>query len=278
MDPKILHPGSAAGASQTPIEQASALEREAHRLRAEGKIDRAFQTFDQAARLYQEAGEPLKAAVCFSSAATCWNIHTGWQPLRNAATRNEFAALQAIAAEDHAYAETLFSEAALLYEKEGDFTKYSDCYYRAKDARLSRLWRTFTQWGGSVPGVLEIQTVSWKDRSLAFLDWLFGNLNRLLWGYGELPFRTFGIACGVITVSAFCYYGSGRVLAWGSVQKVSFLESLYMSVITYTTVGYGDFLPTGWIRCIAAFEALSGILLTPLFLIALTRRYLRMYR
>ncbi len=117
MDPKTPHFNATPGAPQTKIEQAIALEREAHRLRGEHKIDQAFQTFDQAAKLFQDANEPLKAAVCFSSAATCWNIHTGWQPLRNAATRNESAALQAIRAQDYAYAETLFSEAALLYEK-----------------------------------------------------------------------------------------------------------------------------------------------------------------
>jgi hypothetical protein len=60
------------------------------------------------------------------------------------------------------------------------------------------------------------------------------------------------------------------------VQKIDLFESLYLSIITYTTVGYGDYLPMGWIRAVAGLEALSGILFTPLFLIALTRRYLRM--
>lgn len=276
MDPKILLSNTPPVASPTKIEQAIALEREAHRLRGEGKIDQAFQTFDRAAKLFQEANEPLKAAVCFSSAATCWNIHTGWQPLRNAATRNESAALQALVAQDHAYAETLFSEAALLYEKEGDFTKYSYCYRRAKDARLIRLWKTFTQREGQSSHSVGLQAVSWKDRGSTFLSWWLGSLNRLIWGYGEMPFRTFGIAWGVIALSDFCYYVSGSVLTGGFVQKIGLFESFYLSVITYTTVGYGDYLPMGWIRGVAALEALSGILFTPLFLIALTRRYLRM--
>ena len=258
------------------IEKAITLEREAHRLRGERKIDQAFQTFDQAAKLFQEANEPLKAAVCFSSAATCWNIHTGWQPLRNAATRNELAALQAIEAKDYAYAETLFSEAALLYEKEGDFTKFSYCYRRAKGARLARLWRTFAQVKPGIPGAVGLERVPWKEKVSMFFNWSFDSLNRLIWGYGELPFRTFGIACVVILVSALCYYISGTVLTGGFVQKIDLFESFYFSIMTYTTVGYGDYVPMGWIRSVAAIEALSGILLTPLFLIALTRRYLRM--
>jgi hypothetical protein len=276
MVPKAFHFNATPVASQTKIEQAIALEREAHRLRGESKIDQAFQTFDRAAKIFQEANEPLKAAVCFSSAATCWNIHTGWQPLRNAATRNESAALQALVAQDHAYAETLFSEAALLYEKEGDFTKFSYCYRRAKDARLARLWKTFTQMKPSLPGAVGLEKASWKERIMTFVSWVFGSLNRLIWGYGELPFRTFIIACTVIILSALCYHVSGTVLTDGFVQKIGFFESLYLSIITYTTVGYGDYLPMGWVRAVAAVEALSGVLLTPLFLIALTRHYLRM--
>lgn len=276
MDPKTPHFNTAPVTPKTKIEQAFALERDAHRLRGEHKIDHAFQAFDQAAKLFQEANEPLKAAVCFSSAATCWNIHTGWQPLRNAATRNESAALQAVEAKDYAYAETLFSEAALLYEKEGDFTKFSYCYRRAKDARLSRLWRTFMQMKPGAPGAVGLEQASWRERIPNFLNWIFGSLNRLIWGYGELPFRTFGIACAVIFLSALCYHVSGTVLTGGFVQKIDLFESFYLSIITYTTVGFGDYLPMGWIRGVAAFEALSGILLTPLFLIALTRRYLRM--
>jgi hypothetical protein len=257
------------------VEQAIAAEREAHKLRADGKIDQAFQTFDKAARLFQEAGEPLKSAVCFSSAATCWNIHTGWQPLRNAATRNESAALQAMEAKDYAYAETLFSEASLLYEKEGDFPKFSYCYCRAKDARLIRLWKTFTLKRESGKHAVGLEPVSWTERLAAFIRWCLGALNRAIWGYGEMPFRTFGIACGVILVSAFCYYVSGSVLAGGFVQKPDLMESFYLSMITYTTVGYGDYVPMGWTRGVASVEALLGITLTPLFLISLSRRYLR---
>jgi len=276
MNPKMPHFNTPPVAPKTRIEQAIALEREAHRFRGEGKIDQAFQTFDQAAKLFQAANEPLKAAVCFSSAATCWNIHTGWQPLRNAATRNESAAIEALKAQDQAYAETLFSEAALLYEKEGDFTKYSYCYRRAKDARLARLWRTFMQMKTNAPGAIGLEKASWKEQASTFLNWIFGSLNSLIWGYGEMPFRTFGIACGVIALSAFCYYVSGAILTNGLVQKIDLFESFYLSIITYTTVGFGDYLPMGWTRVVAALEALSGILFTPLFLIALTRRYLRM--
>ncbi len=44
-------------------------------------------------------------------------------------------------------------------------------------------------------------------------------------------------------------------------QLVSFEEAIYFSMITYTTVGYGDItLVPGW-RIMSGFEAMSGILL-----------------
>lgn len=36
---------------------------------------------------------------------------------------------------------------------------------------------------------------------------------------------------------------------------------MYFSAITYTTVGFGDFVPTGPVRFLAGTEALTGFLL-----------------
>ncbi len=38
-------------------------------------------------------------------------------------------------------------------------------------------------------------------------------------------------------------------------------DYLYFSVVAYTTLGYGDIRPTGFIRTICGFEALIGILM-----------------
>ncbi|MEO1637657.1 MAG: potassium channel family protein [Pseudomonadota bacterium] len=42
-------------------------------------------------------------------------------------------------------------------------------------------------------------------------------------------------------------------------------DYLYFSVVTFTTLGYGDFVPTGLNRLIAASEALIGFLFAPVF-------------
>lgn len=42
---------------------------------------------------------------------------------------------------------------------------------------------------------------------------------------------------------------------------VGFLDLVYFSAITYTTVGYGDFVPAGDIRFLCGMEALTGFVL-----------------
>ena len=258
------------------LERANLLEREAHELRSRIRNEEAFVKFDKAASLYSKASEYLKAALCFASAASCWNIHTGHQPLRNAASRNALAAREALKAGHYDYARSLFGEAAILYEKEGDFGKFSDCFYRSKHAEAKFSWAIFAR--GRKDQLEETGTFSGTERVAAFARWVMSTANRLIWGYGERPFRTFLVALFIITVSAALYALSGQIRTSGEIRPISLLEGLYMSVITYTTVGFGDYLPVGWTRGWAMLEALSGIFFAPLFLVALTRRYLRMYR
>lgn len=258
------------------LEQVVQLEKEAHAFRAENKIEEAFNAYDKAARLYSKAGEHLKSALCFASAATCWNIHTGIQPLRNAATRTYEAAKEAMKAEAYHYARSLFSEAALLFEKEGDFANYSVCFYDSKQAEAKYSWGLFVH--GKTQTLDFSGILNWKARFSALGRLIVNRLNFIVWGYGERPFRTLGLAFGMIVLSGAVYALSGKILVGGTPQPISFLEGIYMSVITYTTVGFGDYLPVGWTRVFAMTEALLGIFLAPLFLVGLTRRYLRMYR
>jgi hypothetical protein len=51
-------------------------------------------------------------------------------------------------------------------------------------------------------------------------------------------------------------------------------ENLYFSLITFTTIGYGDLLPTGFLRILAGFEGFLGITLTSVFLVSLAKRVL----
>ena len=59
-------------------------------------------------------------------------------------------------------------------------------------------------------------------------------------------------------------YIAKNVLLLGGLEG-AFTEStadyLYISVVTYAAIGYGDIRPTGFIRTMCGFEALTGILM-----------------
>lgn len=254
-------------------DEALALERKAAELRTQQKNDEAFEAYDQLAGIYRRLGEHLRAAVCYASAATCWNIYSGQQPFHNAATRNHLGAKQAMLAKNYDYARSLYREAALQYEKEGDYEDYSECFLESQHADAMRSWEmAFSKYG-----VGEIK-LTWQKRTKAFFRWVFNRLSALVWGYGEKPFRTIFTSLFVIVISAWIYEGTDLVLMSGIRQPINFGEALYFSVVTFTTVGYGDFVPIGWARWISMIEVMSGVFLTPLFVVSLTRRYLRMYR
>jgi hypothetical protein len=52
-------------------------------------------------------------------------------------------------------------------------------------------------------------------------------------------------------------------------------DALYFTIVTFTTLGYGDLLPQGFGRVVSAFVVLSGLILTALFVgkIASERQY-----
>lgn len=258
--------------------KALALEREAYHLRQENKIDQAFEAYDRAASLYRDAGEDFKAALCYASAATCWNIHTGWRPLNQAATRSHYGAEAAMRAGHYDYARTLFHEAAMLYEKEGDAEQYSECFMATHRARRKAAWENF--WKGKSTDIAGLEhKACGSERTKSFFLWLLSLLNGAIWGHGERPLRTLGTAWTVMLGSAVIYRFSGLIESVSHPQHVmSFLDSLYFSIVTFSTVGYGDYVPVGWVRGVAVLEGLFGITLLPLFVISLTRRYLRLSR
>ena len=54
-----------------------------------------------------------------------------------------------------------------------------------------------------------------------------------------------------------------------------FLFCVYTTVITFTTLGYGDVHPIGLSRVFASIESELGVFMTALFIFVFTRKILR---
>ena len=126
-----------------------------------------------------------------------------------------------------------------------------------------------------------------KRKQMPFYSVLrfWSRLVDILCGYGELPHRIIGSSAGYIVLNAIVYcllglqYG-GEVFKFsldlGFVENVTvFGYSLYFSVVTFTTLGYGDFSPATWARPFAAMEAFNGAFMNALFILAFVKKMTR---
>jgi hypothetical protein len=87
-----------------------------------------------------------------------------------------------------------------------------------------------------------------------------------IFGYGEKPLRVAAFSILMIVSYALLF-------TWLHVlPERGFQTALYFSVVTFTTLGYGDLIPAKQFRLLAASEALVGLLLVGLFLFTLSRR------
>jgi hypothetical protein len=61
---------------------------------------------------------------------------------------------------------------------------------------------------------------------------------------------------------AFAYWGlAGQLGGFGGLPVDDFMDCLYFSAVTYTSLGFGDHVPLSHVRLIAGVEGLNGLLL-----------------
>ena len=65
-------------------------------------------------------------------------------------------------------------------------------------------------------------------------------------------------AGALLFLFAGVYLGFGLVFGSNEIAKVERSDALYFSVVTWTTLGYGDFAPRAAIRLVAGMQALLG--------------------
>ncbi|MGH1419909.1 MAG: ion channel [Hyphomicrobiaceae bacterium] len=103
---------------------------------------------------------------------------------------------------------------------------------------------------------------------ISVLRWLSGGMSRIAM---RANFRLLIIVIGSLGahVIEVCFYSAAyffcdNVLGLGTLSGrpvVAPLDYLYFSIVTYTSLGLGDVVPTGHLRFITGIEALNGLLL-----------------
>lgn len=92
------------------------------------------------------------------------------------------------------------------------------------------------------------------------LRWLARTASRRSRGFWGSTWMLIGVAWRLVLahlLEVACWAG----FYWWERAFPDFETSAYFSIITYTTVGYGDVVPPTWMRFTAGIEGLTGILM-----------------
>jgi hypothetical protein len=159
-------------------------------------------------------------------------------------------------------------------QEAGHYQQAGECFY---NERCAHFWKRFrgTSYTELSVGKKIIRVISGVRLlpELVFGRWLFG--------YGERPIRVLFASAAVVLICALFYCSDYSQLIMRSElnSDVSeFLDGLYFSVTTFTTLGFGDMYPDQGhppTRCVAMAEALCGAFLMALFVVTLSKRYSR---
>ena len=94
------------------------------------------------------------------------------------------------------------------------------------------------------------------------IAYLFSLFQYIFWGYGEKPSRIILVILFIITTYTNIYYKFGPIDT-----KNNIINSIYFSVVTFTTLGYGDIKPhTNFMKMVCSSEAILGAILLGLII------------
>ena len=111
-----------------------------------------------------------------------------------------------------------------------------------------------------------------KEKNIAYVPSL---IMALTCGYGERPGRIILFSVATVFTYAVLYYSTNAIAPAALLRPVAFWDCLYFSIVSFTTVGFGDItvILTPFYEMLAASEAFLGVFVMGLFVYTLTRKY-----
>lgn len=154
----------------------------------------------------------------------------------------------------------------VAYQANGLRTEASKSYYSERLFELKGLWAESSLWSSlksySVKyHAYSISRISYK--LMLLLKFISYGLSYLLWGFGEKLGRIILSTIVIIGVYSIIYYFSDLDKVNGNL-----INSLYFSIVTFTTLGFGDITPlnsSAILKILVASEALLGAFAIGLF-------------
>ncbi|WP_297461487.1 potassium channel family protein [Thermococcus sp.] len=157
-------------------------------------------------------------------------------------------------------AEVFYRLARISWERNGDFEKADEYYYLEMVAKRNS--RLSGRTGGLRSLVLKVEVL---------FEWLFADLTCKYGTDWKRPILIWLAAVNLFFPVLYLITGSVE----GFSRIMTLLDYEYFSIVTATTLGYGDYHPIGVGRAIASVEALFGMFMWAVFLTVFARKYMR---
>lgn len=111
-----------------------------------------------------------------------------------------------------------------------------------------------------------------------FFSWLLSHFYSKLCGYGEKPLRVVASWIVIILLFGGFYLITNSIIPSNGNDNLSTFDNFYFSVVTFTTLGFGDIQPSSTIllgKIASMAEALIGAFMMALFVYVFGRKMLR---
>ena len=165
----------------------------------------------------------------------------------------------------------------VIQEKNNDYKKAKEVYRNLKNYFIQEGMYNISGEYYYREKLMEAKC-NWKDKK--YFKWISNMFLNLVAGYGERPLRVLIWWVGIILGYSFIYYFYNgiyiRMANNINSYNPKFLEALYFSIVTFTTLGFGDFAPKpGFFQLFASFEALLGAIFMAMFIFVFARKMIR---